>query len=374
MPYVKYFASRAASNSITGADAVDLLSSSTRTVGFTRPPPHPHAHIYKDGFVHALTQTERNDMMSLESNRKRLGAKGLAKLAYYHGRKTALQGANQEGLHLDPLTRGKAVHLDHQIVDPVKKGKTNLYIDRGTHSQFEDSEVAVMALVHVLNTAAGEKAMQYLTDDDSRVTIVSKSAANMLNARAPAFKNLKLPPSAHPLRKQVPQLLERSKGNSGAALVGKEPFGSVVSVFDRCKNGVLLLVTHFPKKDAVTQDDVTYSDRAHKKLNSNAQFKAKTMAVPIEWSAPPPGPLPTLPMGVARVAPLATSANVGVSCVNCGLRHGRFVSVWNVWFKCDRCGDVYCPDHKPNGAARWCDAMSRPCPRPGCSGRVRYLR
>lgn len=362
MPYAKYFLARAKSKNVTGADVVDLISSSTRNVGHKNPP-HPHAHIHKEGFIHAdLTPHQQNQRRALAGDKKiTVRAKGI--LAGLNQKAMA----NKEGLHLDPAKRAMMAP-DRQLKDTGG----DMYINRMKHSQFEDSEVAVLALVHSLNSEAGAAAMAWLDIPGKRVAITSLTAANLLNA-GPV--NLKHPAkaTAHPLAGKVAKVIERGPGASGVAKNAVADIYSVVSVFNSNAKGEIVLVTHYPTQKAVaapTQDSVQklqWNTKIYVKVGAPTPFTTTvTPAAPvaIEWSHAAPG------LAIAR------SATAGAACVKCAKVHGYWSSSrWNPWYRCQRCGDLYCPDDGDAlavPAAAAAAPNSRQCPRAGCNGLTEY--
>jgi hypothetical protein len=354
MPFAKYYQVRTKTRGVTGADAVDLFSSSTVTVGPF--PPHPHVHVHKEGFIHApLTAKQLADKRSLAGD-KRLGPKGVARLQTYKQRGYL----NNEGLHIDPAKRAM-MDVNRQIHDPVGKAR---YIDRKKHSQFEDAEIAIMALVHTLNTVAGEKAMAWLTADGKRVTIVSKSAAAGLNAGPLPYKNPPKAPSAHPLTGKTPVIIERGVGASGAAVLIQAKIGSVVSTFQCGPNDEITLVTHYPQQLAPLLDDLQFKDYKNigkKYPNVPCPPTAPIAPVNITWSHPQPI--------------IGTSGLAGIPCVVCATTHGRWTSSrFNPWYRCSRCGDVYCPVHGQALVAgpTPADPHARNCRRAGCGGKTYY--
>jgi hypothetical protein len=245
--------------SVTGSQCVEIFASSTLT---TSPyPPHPHAHLSKDGF----NAQETGEVWTLKNRRKVLIEKvrqaggnleRRSKLEYELAAATRQireleerqRIGGQEGVHLDPKTRGG-------FVDPNTALTNEDYTQRTSHSQFEDAETAVMALYYALNCDAGKDAIKWLQPGKgyNRACIYSKSAINGLahmSAQAekgPTDANKKpLQVSYHPMRGQTIQMLERGKGESGKATTTSVAIERVVTILSRGSKDELILTTHYP--------------------------------------------------------------------------------------------------------------------------------
>lgn len=380
MPFVSYFRSRSKDLKVTGSDGVNLLLDSSRTHdeagGGGAPvynpiahPPHPHAHINKDGFEqvtvtwqlgHANTSLDYRSL-HYDRNLKKGGAtgKGKQRLESYRNR-------NVEGLHLDPARRRHYSHPLSQIIDPTnKKGVAKPYMDRKKHSQFQDSEAAAMALVYALNSTAGYEAMNFLNDlvKRRRVSITSITAANALNQGPLAFKN----PgnkvlSAHPERGNIAKVIERGPGAAGKAATPTSAIAATVSVFDAMPNGALRLVTHYPVSNtAVVKDSVRFqyhhNNKYFKNEKANGKYTAKVFGGPaaFKWSDPSPS--------------FGASKSQNVPCSRCAVTHGYWPSTRrNPWHQCSSCGAIYCPTHGMQLQTANGGAPARNCEMDGCKG------
>lgn len=251
---------RAKGGRLTASECVEVLGGSMKTQGEAHPP-HPHAHIAKDGFTHELPNEydeikDRKDFLLSKINNK--SSKKTTKMerqawSKEHGKIVGklqkivdhTEESRFEGLHLDPDTMARHVQAKYRL--------GNQYHQRAQHSEFEDSETSVMALFYALRSPAGVAALYeimhgwFFNASWTRVTIASKTAADGLASglKAPAVAKGKKP-SAHHLRGRPIQMVERGAGGAGAAPVPRVAIDRVVTVIDRIGSDDIRLVTHYP--------------------------------------------------------------------------------------------------------------------------------
>lgn len=335
MPKVRYFQIRTASKTVTGADCVDLIAKSTVTHENTAAPgappawtalphpPHAHAHVSRDGFQRALVPAQEQDRKSLAGSAT-LGPVGQARL----DRHKAVLAQDVEGRHIDPAHRG-TFHPAHQIVDPGG----GRYIDRPVHSQFEDSEAAVMALVYALNTPAGQDALAWLTGPGRRAVLTSATAANGLTAGPEPYVDPPATFSAHAQRGRTTRVVERGAGGAGAAARPRLAIAAVTLVLDYAPDGELRLVTHYPVS-------------AWAAANDRVEQKVMGMGyVPPVITVHAPLAAPAAPVWSAAKMKhnILESPSKGEVCSSCAAVHGRVPStVFHRWHRCGKCGLRYC--------------------------------
>ena len=333
---------------------------------------HAHAHLASDGFHAALNALEKKRLIALVAlatptlaEQKEL--KTLTARDGYDGR---------EGLHLDPHTK-KVMDPTRQVMDEqgtkMKGGKVvpnTPYADRPNHSQFEDSEIAAMALFYLLRSDAGKDALKELkTAKDNRVTIFSKSAANALND-AHNIKYLgKSPPVNHPNYQKQPMVIERKKGPAGT--VSKTANIDYVSatlemkVNPTTKENSVHLITMYPggAKPTVANDLVNYKDAKGKKVtNAHIAYGAAKKPLLMWDDGAPPAP--------------GQCKNANLVCQLCGQQHAPNLASWfyrRYWHKCRRCGMCFCDECGANKLVRPGVTRERLCPRQGCGGRTFLL-
>jgi hypothetical protein len=266
MPSVNDIYSKVKSGKLTASDCVDLFGASTVTAHEERPP-HAHAHISKEGFRFG----ESTDLADLREQmiylRGRLNNKYTVKPPQYEEWKKSFPKVQQailkleqnrdigntEGAHLDPVLMKRMIAHKYQL-EPGRGTGHGLpdYTTRAVHSQFEDSETAIMALFYSLTAAGAKTALYQLTSgwffDSSwnRMTIHSLTAANGLNEGPIAPKGDGSTPSAHPMRGRDIGMVERRAGSAGNAPLTSAVIGRVTSVFDRIGGGQMRIVTHYP--------------------------------------------------------------------------------------------------------------------------------
>jgi hypothetical protein len=266
MPSVNDIYSKVRSGKLTASDCVELFGESTETVHEDRPP-HAHAHISKEGFRFG----ESTDLAALREEliwlRARLNNKYTTKPPQYEEWKKSFPKVQQailkleqnrdigntEGAHLDPVLMKKMIPHKYQL-EPGRGTGHGLpdYTTRAVHSQFEDSESAIMALFYSLTSNGGKTALYELTSgwffnsSWNRMTIHSLTAANGLNEGPIAPAGNGSAPSAHPLRGQDIGMVERGPGSAGNATLTSATIGRVTTVFDRIGAGQLRIVTHYP--------------------------------------------------------------------------------------------------------------------------------
>jgi hypothetical protein len=356
---VRYFLGHARNRSVTAAICVELMARSTITHRFDTTlappawtplphPPHPHAHIRQDGFHNPVTATETAGYHAL------LGRPGprTREEAATLGRYEARVGYGLESRHLDPAER-HAMNHEHRIVDPARGRR---YINRTKHSQFEDAEVAVMALTYALNSEAGEAAMTWLLTANARAVLTSHTAAQRLGNVLPYNR----PPatlSAHPQRGATPNVIERGVGSAGAAGHSSLAIVAVVSVLTSDAAGNLGLVTHYPVS--------AHSPRA-------APLAANQDRVERQGGTPASTDYPVdagSGLTWSRTPRWFHSSTVDEVCILCSTVHGRmWSSVFGRWHRCQACQAVYCPKCGKGLPSAGSFTRTRRCTRPTCAG------
>lgn len=262
MPSVNEVYGKVNSGALTASDCVELFGASTETKNEVHPP-HPHAHIAKDGFVFGVS-TDLNELRAqLNWLRMKLNTKYTNKPADYEKWKkdfpkvqqkilkteTARGLNNTEGTHIDPAILQQVIPAKYRLNQPGMPD----YSQRNRHSQFEDSETAIMALFYALNCKAGLNGLYELThgwffsSSWERIVLQSLTAVKGLQSgpidpEPPATTA----PSAHPLRGQDIEMIERGRGGGGVAPALTQAIGRVTTVLDRIGANQLRVVTHFP--------------------------------------------------------------------------------------------------------------------------------
>lgn len=263
MPSVSDIYGKIRSGALTASDCVELFGASTETQGEAHPP-HPHAHISKDGFRFG----ESTDVKQLRAEmiwlREKLNNKYTNRPPAYESWKKSfpkvqqailkLEGKkgldNTEGVHIDPVLMQRMIPAKYRLDQPGMPD----YSNRVVHSQFEDSETAIMALFFALNCPAGKNAIYEISNgwffsaSWNRVTIQSLTAVKGLNKGpiAPAPAKDGSAPSAHPLRNAGIGMIERGAGAAGQGATPGRAIGRVTTVLDRIGSDQLRVVTHFP--------------------------------------------------------------------------------------------------------------------------------
>jgi hypothetical protein len=263
MPSVDYIYAQVRSGTLSGSDCVELFGESTETLGQAHPP-HPHAHIAKDGFVFGETSDLAQLRQELIYLRMKLNTKyGTRPPAYETWKKDfpkvqqkilaleARQGLNnKEGTHIDRATLQAMIPAKYRLDQPPLPD----YSQRANpHSQFEDSEAAIMALFYSLNCKAGLDALYELTHG----WFFSSSWDRFVLHSLTAVKGLQNgpiqpepvdggAPSAHPSRNRDFRVVERGAGAAGAAPTPKSAIGRVSTVLARVGASQLRVVTHYP--------------------------------------------------------------------------------------------------------------------------------
>lgn len=416
MPFVSYFAARVKNFEITASDATDLFLTSTITHtpgGKGAPPvpmahpPHAQAHIAKEGFQGTnfapLTVKEQTRRVNLMANKARTREQD-TELQSLNDRHNKVSAFGKEGMHIDPATRDTYADPMQTVVDPVKKGAANPYTKRPLHSQFQDSEIAIVALYHALNTKAGAEALGYLNKTPGgRAVITSLTAAEALNMGPLKLKNAPKKLSPHPDRGKTAEVVLRGTGASGVAapaihnkvvLPATAKMEAIISVLDHQAGGQLVLTTHYPshtKPDVLAIDakgnfltklskagkPITYSVQAaddYVEMKDTAVAKLVTYHkvqkfAPTAFKAAPPVTWSTKRPTILRCA----VSSAGLTCVICASVHGATPSLFNKWFQCSRCGSTYCAVHSTKMVVAKVKANEPPgkvCQNPNCANGV----
>ncbi|WP_224243230.1 FYVE zinc finger domain-containing protein [Hyalangium gracile] len=311
-------------STVTHAPSSTPVTAGTTWTPVSTHPPHAHAHISGEGFSPTKGKT-----------------------------------APKESEHLDPVTRAAylGIHQERLIVDPqvtkkIAGTKTKVpepYTQRKKHSQFEDSEVALMTLFFALNTETGQQALLHLETATSgggfvarRAVLNSQSAAECLK-KLPMLKDKK--PSSHPLRGKTPGVLERGTGGAGAAPVTNQAIVGTVTVLDATATGDLLVTTHYPVSSWKTAPSAS-----HDKVERSGDAFA-TDSVEKPWRT--------------DQQLLWSPEKVCVKCeklfVGTGFR-------WYYWHCCRKCGYQYCPSC--GDKLKWAGWFTRErrCDQKSCDG------
>jgi hypothetical protein len=245
--------------SLTASHCVDIFADSTVTEGIAHPP-HPHAHMSTDGMVIRDTGDLKAARERVIWLRMKINTKYKTKppeFDSWNREFTKLQQnilkwesdkaeKNLEGLHLDTVTKQKHIPAKYQL-------QTD-YTVRNAHSQFEDSESAIMALFYVLRSEAGKMALYeimngwFFSASWTRVSIQSVTGVKGLQAGpiAPKVKEGETA-SSHPLRGRPIGMVERGQGSAGQAPRPQVAMARITTVLDRVGSNQVRLVTHFPR-------------------------------------------------------------------------------------------------------------------------------
>jgi hypothetical protein len=264
MPGVSDIYSKIRGGKLTASDCVELFGESTVTKGEDHPP-HPHAHVAKDGFEYGESGTLKELRAELIWLRAKLNNHYTVKPAMYPTWKKRFPKVQQEILRLEgkqKLDNTEGVHIDPMLINSNIGAKYRLnepslpdYSARQQpHSQFQDSETAIMALYYSLNCAAGLNAVYeimngwFFSASWDRVCIQSLTSSKGLRkgSIAPAAPEDGSNPSAHPLRDEDIEMVERGAGGAGSAPTPTAAVGRVTTVLDRIGGNQLRVVTHFP--------------------------------------------------------------------------------------------------------------------------------
>jgi hypothetical protein len=369
MPFVTYFYNRIRSGKLTVVDCFDLIFQSTVThtlagANWTamQHPPHPHAHIAREGFNHQLSRPQAGRCKHLQKAGS-LDTARLTELAELRVKKQVLDRMNLEGLHIDPTTRNQ-MDPQREIVDPSRGSP---YANRQQHSQFEDSEVASMALYYALLSDAGQAALDWLLQaPDRRSVLTSRSAADALNGRPIPYQNPP-PKLSEPLvsRRGSPQVVERSSGGAGLAVTQKARIEEVKVILDSQVGDVLKLTTFYPVStlDPGIPPNI---DRVEQKIGNSLHGspidKPKRARSALTWSDP-----------VVQRGWL-DSSSTGLVCRKCAAEHTSRVSfVFGRWHQCRKCGTVFCAKCGDRLSIVSSISRDRRCPQPACGGTTQLI-
>lgn len=240
---------------LTAAECVELFAHSTITEGIAHPP-HPQAHISKDGFTHHKWLTEYDELHDrMIWLRARLNNKWKNRPPEYQSWKKEFQNVTAKMQKIEQnidVSNTEGVHLDSKFATRIDK-KHRLgrdYTTRTMHSQFEDTESAVMALCFALNSRAGEDALYSISQGYvfratwNRATINSKTS--VIGLSSPLKKIVSS--SSHPLKGKPIRMIERGQGGAGSAPTPQASIERTVTVLQASMEGILTIVTHYPVK------------------------------------------------------------------------------------------------------------------------------